>query len=310
MTLLNTVILNEDGKDLKAYVARPASGKGPGIVLMHEVYGVTEGIKAIADYFAEQGFVVACPNMYWRDNPDAGFKYDPAPETMAAMPAKERIKLETQLAKDRDAARDCMFSILDDKDGSAKMLDTIEKVAAFLRQDSSCTGKVAASGFCFGARNAYIALSQKARGIDAGIAFYATPKLHEVFDMQATMAIDKPFMFVAGGEDPYINDDEKEDMIVASSSTTVTYVSGRKKPIIEENENGNPYIAALYYANSNHGFNRRDSKYSDPGTSAHVMRIATEFLQAALAEKPSFSLPAYARTNTPDSPTYHPAHKV
>ena len=106
MSVFNTVVKEENGKELKGYLATPkGKKKGPGIIIMHEVYGVTEGLKAIADHFAEAGFVAICPNMYWRENPDASFTYDPAPETMAAMPAKERIQ-SRQFQRSRTARRD------------------------------------------------------------------------------------------------------------------------------------------------------------------------------------------------------------
>ncbi len=71
MTIFNHVIGEEDGNEFKAYIATPPGGKGPGLILLHEVYGVNDSLKAVADDYAQKGFVVMCPNMYWRDNQDA-----------------------------------------------------------------------------------------------------------------------------------------------------------------------------------------------------------------------------------------------
>ncbi|HEY8191311.1 MAG TPA: dienelactone hydrolase family protein, partial [Alphaproteobacteria bacterium] len=129
MPVFNAVIAEQNGKELRAYVTEPLAKPGPGIILMHEVYGVTAGLKEIADELSKEGFVVACPNMYWRGNPDASFKYDPPPEVMAAMPEDERKKLNVELARDRDAARDCMFSAMEDERSTEKILETINLVA-------------------------------------------------------------------------------------------------------------------------------------------------------------------------------------
>ncbi len=307
MSVFNTVITEENGQQLKAYVAKPKSGKGPGLVLMHEVYGVTKGLTEIADKFAEAGFVVACPNMYWRQDSDASFAYEAKGEEDHSKLAPDRAAL---LKKDRDVARHYMLDChVDHADGIKHVLDTIDRVSGFLRTHKNCNGLVGVSGFCFGARNTYLAMA--AGKADAGAAFYPTPELHRVFSMKDAQGIAKPLAVFVGGEDPYINDDEKEDMIVAASGQTVTYVAGRKKPLIENNADGNPNMATFYYANSTHGFNRRDSKYSDPETSQHALTTAIEFLKSAMGMKTQeFKVPEHALKTTPSSVTYHPVHKV
>ena len=52
-----------------AYVAKPASGKGPGILLIQEIFGVNKVMRDLADGFARQGYVVACPDLFWRQKP-------------------------------------------------------------------------------------------------------------------------------------------------------------------------------------------------------------------------------------------------
>lgn len=48
------------------FVWTPASGTGPGILLLHEVFGVGEYIEAVADRLTSAGYVVAAPDMFWR----------------------------------------------------------------------------------------------------------------------------------------------------------------------------------------------------------------------------------------------------
>ena len=63
-------IAASDGGEFGAYVALPPETSAPGIIMLHEIFGVTDWIKETADYFAGQGFCVIAPEMFWRLEPD------------------------------------------------------------------------------------------------------------------------------------------------------------------------------------------------------------------------------------------------
>ena len=42
-----------DGGTFRGYLALPATGKGPGIVLCQEIFGINDYIREVADYYAE-----------------------------------------------------------------------------------------------------------------------------------------------------------------------------------------------------------------------------------------------------------------
>src|SRR5689334_2013353 len=46
------------------YFARPQSGEGPGVVLLHEWWGLTEPFRQACDRLAEAGFVALAPDLY------------------------------------------------------------------------------------------------------------------------------------------------------------------------------------------------------------------------------------------------------
>src|SRR5450631_3449727 len=50
-----------------AYLSLPPAGKGPGLVLFQEIFGVNRHIRAVADQYALDGFVVLAPDLFWRD---------------------------------------------------------------------------------------------------------------------------------------------------------------------------------------------------------------------------------------------------
>ena len=58
-----------DGGTFRGYLATPAAGKGPGIVLCQEIFGINEYIRDVADYYAEEGYVVLAPDLFWRQEP-------------------------------------------------------------------------------------------------------------------------------------------------------------------------------------------------------------------------------------------------
>lgn len=55
-----------DGGRLRAYLAQPAQGSGPGLVLVHEILGINDFMRAMADRYAEEGYVCLVPDLFWR----------------------------------------------------------------------------------------------------------------------------------------------------------------------------------------------------------------------------------------------------
>ena len=60
-----------------AYVAEPASGKGPALVICQEIFGVNETMRQVADRYAEEGYVAIVPDLFWRLEPGVELDYSP-----------------------------------------------------------------------------------------------------------------------------------------------------------------------------------------------------------------------------------------
>ena len=58
-----------DGGRFAAYLALPARTPAPGVVLLPEVFNTNPHIRAVADGYAAEGFVVLAPDVYWRQEP-------------------------------------------------------------------------------------------------------------------------------------------------------------------------------------------------------------------------------------------------
>jgi carboxymethylenebutenolidase len=66
-----------NGHQTHGYLATPAAGKGPGIVVIQEWWGLVPHIKNVADRFAAEGFSALAPDMYHgktADEPDGAGK--------------------------------------------------------------------------------------------------------------------------------------------------------------------------------------------------------------------------------------------
>ena len=59
-----TVSFPSNGSDGSGYLAVPASGSGPGVVVMQEWWGLNDQIRGMADRLAGEGFVALVPDLY------------------------------------------------------------------------------------------------------------------------------------------------------------------------------------------------------------------------------------------------------
>jgi carboxymethylenebutenolidase len=144
----------KEGGSFEAYCAKPANGSGPGIVMIQEIFGITEWIKKMADRFAEQGYLVVAPDMFWRLDP--GFIADPSkPEELEKA-----------------------FGYLQTVDHD-KAVEDIDAALEALKAMPECNGKVGVTGFCLGGTFTYLAAARL--DIDGAVAYYGT-QIHEYLD--------------------------------------------------------------------------------------------------------------------------------
>jgi len=59
-----TVRFPSNGTEGEGYLAKPASGSGPGVVVIQEWWGLNDNIKSIADRLAAEGYVALAPDLY------------------------------------------------------------------------------------------------------------------------------------------------------------------------------------------------------------------------------------------------------
>lgn len=71
-----TETVTVDGGSFDLHVWTPDAGSGPGIVLVQEIFGVGDYIRAVAARLARIGYVVAAPDLFWRIQPGWAAAHD------------------------------------------------------------------------------------------------------------------------------------------------------------------------------------------------------------------------------------------
>ncbi len=125
-----------NGQTTEAYLATPAAGKGPGVLVIQEWWGLVGHIKSVCDRFAAAGFSALAPDMY-----------------------------HGQTASEPDGAGKLFMAL-----NIAQAEKDLRGAATHLLQHSS-TAKLGAVGFCMGGQLALFAATLNP-SVGACISFY------------------------------------------------------------------------------------------------------------------------------------------
>lgn len=160
-----TELTASDGHKLAAYRAQPDGAPKAGIIVVQEIFGVTEHIQRVTDQFAEQGYLAIAPSLFDRVQPDVVLEYT---EFEKARNTMQRLELD----------------------------DTVKDMAATAAAVRSA-GKVGAVGYCWGGAIADLAACRIE--IDAAVAYYGR-MIVEWLELKPTC----PVMYHFGDKDPLI----------------------------------------------------------------------------------------------------------
>jgi carboxymethylenebutenolidase len=138
---MNVRVPIPSGGEMPAYLATPRR-PGAGIVVIQEIFGITESMKAVCDWLAARQFVALCPDLFWRTDP--GLVLGEA---------------------DFEKARAARAKVNDDTAS-----DDIAAAMEYLRKHPSCNAGVGVVGYCWGGMLAYLAAARHKPG--AAVGYY------------------------------------------------------------------------------------------------------------------------------------------
>ncbi len=115
----------------KGYVTAPANGVYPGVLLLHQNYGVDANIRAYAEILAANNYTVFIPDLFWRKMPGC--------------------ELNSSDLNDQNKSKDLIKSYDFDKG-----FEDMTMCLKWLRETPQCNGLVAVIGFGIGANLAYL----------------------------------------------------------------------------------------------------------------------------------------------------------
>jgi carboxymethylenebutenolidase len=170
-----TSIAAPGGAFFDAYLARPPAGTDPGLVLFQEIFGVNEHIRALAEQYALDGFVVLAPDIFWRSQRRVELGYE-------GEQRQRGIELAGKLK------------------GPEVGLDMVATVAALRARSEVGDAKVGAIGYCMGGRLAFLAAATA--GVDCAVAYYGGG-IQDQLDKAA--AIQCPVLFHYAERDDHIS---------------------------------------------------------------------------------------------------------
>ncbi|MEO6858979.1 MAG: dienelactone hydrolase family protein [Solirubrobacteraceae bacterium] len=183
-------ITGNNGDEIEAYIARPASEEARGgVVVIHHMPGYDRGTKEIVRHFAELGYDAICPNLYWREGPGA------APDDAAAT-----ARAQGGVPDER---------LVGDVGGSAQ----------YLRSLPTSNDRVGVIGYCSGGRQSVLAACNL--DLDAAVDCYGafvTGTPPEGFPVQVTNLVDQlpklraPLLGLFGNEDSFPSPDQVDEL--------------------------------------------------------------------------------------------------
>jgi carboxymethylenebutenolidase len=166
-------VVPDGAASLRAWVVYPErSDKAPVVVVIHEIFGLTDWIRSVADQLAAEGFIAIAPDLLTGKGPGGG--------------GTESV--------DRDGAV-ALVRALKPEDVS-RQLDATAKYAT---SRPAARESFASIGFCWGGSTSFAYASHQPK-LSAAVVYYGTSPSNE-----ALASVKAPVLGLYGGDDARVN---------------------------------------------------------------------------------------------------------
>ena len=183
----NVTFTDEQGQELIGYLAQPeGGGPYPSVLLIHEWWGLNEGITELADALAEEGYVVLAPDAY-RGN------------VTNQIPRALWLRLTTPEAQ-----------VFNDIDAALAHLMNLENVDP---------DRVASMGFCFGGGHSLQLGMRESENLALTIIYYGAVVTEP--DLLRPLTDGQPVLGIFGEEDQQILKEDVLEFEAALNTLTI-----------------------------------------------------------------------------------------
>ena len=136
-------------RTLQAFIVYPqVSHKAPVLLMIHEIFGLTDWVRSQADQLAAQGYIVIAPDLLSGAGPNGGGS--------SAYPDQDaRVKAVSMLS-------------------NSQVIADLNATADYALKLPSANGKLAVIGFCWGGGKSFLFATQR-HDLSAAYVFYGPP---------------------------------------------------------------------------------------------------------------------------------------
>jgi carboxymethylenebutenolidase len=127
---LEWIKVKNGGREVNCFVAYPeVKTKATAVIVIHEIFGLTDWVRSVADELAEAGYVAIAPDLLSGAGPNGG---------------------GTAELGGNDGVRKAITSL-----PPAQITADLNAVADYVKTLPACSGKIVVAGFCWGGGEAF-----------------------------------------------------------------------------------------------------------------------------------------------------------
>ena len=152
------VSIKHDGRAVNTYVVYPeVKGKAPVVVLIHEIFGLSDWMKLQADELAAKGYIVLAPDLLSGTGPGGDGRTGGGSDALYASPGGQDAVIKAVMGLD-----------------AGQVMTDLDAIADYGKKLPSAGSKLAVAGFCWGGGKSF-AFATHRKDLSAAFVFYGPP---------------------------------------------------------------------------------------------------------------------------------------
>lgn len=146
---LEWVTIKNGDREVKSFIAFPeVAEKVPAVIVIHEIFGLTDWVRGVTDQLAEKGYIAIAPDLLSGMGPNGG---------------------GTDSLEGGDGARGAIGKLPPDQ-----ITADLKAAVAYAKSLPACNGEVVVCGFCWGGGQTFRFATNAGDEIEAGFVFYGS----------------------------------------------------------------------------------------------------------------------------------------